>query len=89
VTAVLRRRLRLLAAADGCLDAQRHAWCAARSIFVTNVYARGVLLLLAMSWASWAGVPFIAGSVSDKRKGLAVYPLFLIYAFLSWLTLLH
>jgi len=58
-------------------------------VFLGNIAARAVLLVVALVWSSWAGVPFIAGSVPARRKGLAVYPLFLIYAFLAWLTLLR
>ena len=44
-------------------------------------------MLLGVAWASWAAVPFVSASVSPKRKTLAVYPLMMMYLFLSWVAL--
>ena len=48
-----------------------------------------VVMLLGVAWASWAAVPFVSASVSQKRKTLAVYPLMMMYLFLSWVALIH
>lgn len=45
-------------------------------------------MLLGVAWASWAAVPFVSASVSEKRKTLAVYPLMMMYLFLSWVALI-
>ena len=59
------------------------------SLFVKSLIVRVILLSIAFVWSCWAGVPFIGGTVPDNRQGLAVYPLFLLYAFLCWITLLR
>ena len=46
-------------------------------------------MLLGVAWASWAAVPFVSASVSQKRKALAVYPMMLMYLFLSWFALIN
>jgi len=46
-----------------------------------------LVMLLGVAWASWAAVPFVSASVSPKRKMLAVYPLMMMYLFLSWVAL--
>ena len=45
-------------------------------------------MLLGVAWASWAAVPLVSASVSEKRKTLAVYPLMMMYLFLSWVALI-
>ncbi|KAA6424850.1 hypothetical protein WJX79_001881 [Trebouxia sp. C0005] len=59
------------------------------TIWVTNIIARWIIVLIALSWCSWASVPFIAGSVSPARKALAVYPLLLLYTYMAWLALIR
>ena len=49
---------------------------------------RLVGMLLGTAWASWAAVPFVSASVSPKRKALAVYPMMLMYLFLSYFALI-
>lgn len=59
------------------------------TIWVTNIIARWIIVLVALTWCSWASVPFIAGSVSPARKALAVYPLLLLYTYMAWLALIR
>ncbi|KAL3139435.1 hypothetical protein ABBQ38_003765 [Trebouxia sp. C0009 RCD-2024] len=59
------------------------------TIWVTNIIARWIVVLIALAWSSWASVPFIAGSVSPARKALAVYPLLLLYTCMAWLALIR
>jgi hypothetical protein len=53
---------------------------------VHNSIARIVVIAAALFWAMRASVPFVAGSVGDERRYLAVFPLTLMYAVLGWLT---
>lgn len=53
---------------------------------VSNWIVRLIVIVAAMAWALRAAVPFVAGSVGDQRRLLAVFPLTLMYAVLSWLT---
>jgi hypothetical protein len=39
-------------------------------------------------WSTYSSVGFIKQMIPDDRKGLAVYPVFLFYLFLSWFILL-
>lgn len=55
--------------------------------FVTNSIARCVVLIVCLGWASAATLPFISQSVPNERKGLAVYPVLLMYASLGWIAL--
>ena len=50
---------------------------------------RLAIMLVGVAWASWAAVPFVSASVSEKRKALAVYPVMLLYLFLSWFSLIN
>ena len=59
------------------------------TVWVTNIIARWIVILVALAWSSWASVPFVAGSVSPARKALAVYPLLLLYTFIAWLALIR
>lgn len=59
------------------------------TIWVTNIIARWIVVLITLAWSSWASVPFIAGSVSPARKALAVYPLLLLYTCMAWLALIR
>jgi hypothetical protein len=46
------------------------------------------VIVLGLAWAMRASVPFVAGSVGDQRRFLAVFPITLMYAVLGWLTLI-
>lgn len=39
-------------------------------------------------WSLRCSVPFVAATVSDRRRALAVYPVLLLYSSLAWLSLL-
>ena len=58
-------------------------------VFIHGMLPRVLLLAVALAWSSWAGVPFIGGSVPEARRGLAVYPLFLLFSFIAWIILLR
>lgn len=53
------------------------------------VVCRWVVTVACVSWASWAALPFIGGSVPPARRALAVFPLLLLYTSLGWLTLVR
>ena len=53
---------------------------------VRKSIVRAVVIPLSLVWAMRASVPFVAGSVGDKRRYLAVFPLALMYTVLGWLT---
>ena len=59
------------------------------TVWVTNIIARYVVVVVALVWSSWASVPFIGGSVSPARRALAVFPLLLLYTFIAWLALMR
>ena len=48
--------------------------------------AKWILVPVAVAWSCWASVPFIGGAVPPRRKGLAIYPLCLLYVAIGWLT---
>eukprot|EP00892_Ulva_mutabilis_P008909 jgi/Ulvmu1/6390/UM003_0018.1 len=60
-------------AAIGCFLARR------------NRYAEIVMISLSVLWAMYASVPFLAGTVGEHRRWLAVYPIALMFAILGWL----
>lgn len=43
--------------------------------------------VVGFGWATYAAMGFLAGSYPEKRRILVVYPLFLFYFVISWLTL--
>jgi protein YIPF6 len=51
--------------------------------------AKWIVVPVAVGWASWASVPFIAGAVPPRRRALAVYPLCLLYTAVGWLTVVR
>mmetsp|Transcript_21494 Transcript_21494/g.55133 ORF Transcript_21494/g.55133 Transcript_21494/m.55133 type:complete len:251 (+) Transcript_21494:38-790(+) len=57
------------------------------SIWVHNTIARGVMVLLALGWCFWAAIPFVSGSVAERRRALAVYPVLLLYTSVAWLAM--
>lgn len=57
-----------------------------RVVQVDNAIVRVVVIVAAMAWAMRAAVPFVAGSVGDGRRLLAVFPLTLMFSVLGWIT---
>lgn len=57
--------------------------------FVHNGVARWIVVGVCTAWSSWASVPFVGGSVSEKRRVLAIYPVVLLYISIAWLSLVH
>ncbi|KAH8924075.1 Yip1-domain-containing protein [Atractiella rhizophila] len=63
------------------------------SLFVKTIFIRAPVSLAAFAWAIYAAVNFLGGTqLKDGRGGdwsvLAVYPLFLLYFVLAWMTML-
>lgn len=52
---------------------------------VWNQYLEIAVIALAVLWAMYASVPFLAGTVGKPRRWLAVYPIALMFAVLGWL----
>uniref|UniRef100_A0A914XVR0 Protein YIPF n=1 Tax=Panagrolaimus superbus TaxID=310955 RepID=A0A914XVR0_9BILA len=55
-----------------------------------NSISLGLKLLSAafgFGWATYASMGFLAGSYPQKRRYLVIYPIFLFYFVISWLTL--
>jgi|UniRef100_A0AC35GUF3 hypothetical protein len=55
-----------------------------------NSFSLGLKLLSAafgFGWATYASMGFLAGSYPQKRRYLVIYPIFLFYFVISWLTL--
>lgn len=48
-------------------------------------YVQIPVIALAVLWAMYASVPFLAGTVGEPRRWLAVYPIALMFAILGWL----
>mmetsp|Transcript_16277 Transcript_16277/g.48805 ORF Transcript_16277/g.48805 Transcript_16277/m.48805 type:complete len:240 (+) Transcript_16277:184-903(+) len=59
------------------------------SVFIKFRIIRWLVTVACVSWASWAALPFIGGSVPPARRALAVFPLLLLYTSLGWLTLVR
>ena len=57
-------------------------------LFKTLFYLRVVLVGVAFLWSSYSSVGFISEMVVPEKKGLAAFPVFLFYLFLSWFILL-
>lgn len=49
---------------------------------------RLILVVLSFTWSTFSSVGFMATLVSEDKKILAVYPVFLFYLFLSWFSLI-
>ncbi|CAG9464339.1 unnamed protein product [Pedinophyceae sp. YPF-701] len=58
---------------------------AAISLAVAHWAVRLPIFILAVAWSSWAAVPFVGHSVDERRRALAVYPLFLLYIVIAWM----
>uniref|UniRef100_A0AC34FHE4 Protein YIPF n=1 Tax=Panagrolaimus sp. ES5 TaxID=591445 RepID=A0AC34FHE4_9BILA len=59
-------------------------------ILPLNSLSLGLKLLSAafgFGWATYAAMGFLAGSYPQKRRYLVIYPIFLFYFVISWLTL--
>eukprot|EP00761_Pharyngomonas_kirbyi_P012568 gb/GECH01012595.1/.p1 GENE.gb/GECH01012595.1/~~gb/GECH01012595.1/.p1 ORF type:complete len:204 (+),score=28.79 gb/GECH01012595.1/:1-612(+) len=54
-------------------------------LFFNMLAVRSVVSLLAVAWALFASYGFISGSVPEKRKALALYPVSLFYIFIAFL----
>lgn len=50
---------------------------------------RLVITLVGFAWSTYASIIFLGDSQPVGRKALAVYPIFLFYAFISWLVISH
>eukprot|EP00249_Psilotum_nudum_P012587 c23870_g1_i1 orf=162-992(-) len=48
-------------------------------MFKTSVVIKSIVVLVTLTWSSWAAYPFISAAVLPNRKSLAVYPIFLLY----------
>ncbi len=48
---------------------------------------RTLAIIGGLTWAGFATIPFIGSAVPQQRKGLAVYPVLLLYASLGWMAL--
>ena len=51
-------------------------------------FVRIIVVGVAFVWSSYSSVGFIAEMVVPEKKGLAAFPVFLFYLFLSWFILL-
>ena len=51
-------------------------------------FIRIIVVGVAFVWSSYSSVGFIAEMVVPEKKGLAAFPVFLFYLFLSWFILL-
>jgi len=58
------------------------------SVFVTNIWVRLFFSLLGFAWSTYASTGFLSHINIPDRKGLAVYPIFLFYFFISWMILI-
>lgn len=52
-----------------------------------SILFRGLFVLGAFFWSSWASVGFMGALVTRNRKMLSVYPVVLFYLILAWLIL--
>lgn len=54
----------------------------------THMLIKMAIVAAAFLWSSYSSVGFISSMVVPEKKGLAAYPVFLFYLFLSWFILL-
>jgi hypothetical protein len=54
----------------------------------TPMIIKIVIVAVAFLWASYSSQGFISSMVVPEKKGLAAFPVFLFYLFLSWFILL-
>ncbi|CAI2169082.1 4338_t:CDS:2, partial [Funneliformis geosporum] len=57
------------------------------NIFVIKIYIRLPLVIIAFGWSSYASVNFLSASHLANRRALAVYPLFLFYFVIGWMSI--
>jgi len=54
-----------------------------------NPYARFMIVVICFGWSCKASVGFVHPFIPDDRRALAVYPVLLFYAALSWMVLVE
>jgi len=60
------------------------------STFVSVIWVRAPVTLLAWAWSIWASVNFLDGTkIESQRILLAVYPLLLFYFILAWMIIIQ
>lgn len=60
---------------------------ASKAATVSLFIAKLVICIVGFLWGTLASVGFFAGLLPPKRKALAVYPVFLLFAIIAWLIL--
>ena len=50
-------------------------------------FVRALIVIFGFLWATASSINFMKSLVDEKKKILAVYPVFLFYLFLSWFVL--
>ncbi|RKP01473.1 hypothetical protein CXG81DRAFT_11955 [Caulochytrium protostelioides] len=58
------------------------------SLFVPSVLVRLIVTPIAFAWSTYASNNFLADTNLNRRKILAVYPIFLFYAVIAWMILI-
>lgn len=51
----------------------------------SSVVVKIIVVLITLAWSSWAAYPFMSAAVGPSRKGLALYPVFLLYISVGFL----
>ena len=54
--------------------------------FVPWIVIRAVFCFIAFSWSIYASLGFLKDVQLDKRRLLAIYPMFMFYFMLSWVV---
>ncbi|KAG4158225.1 hypothetical protein ERO13_D02G107400v2 [Gossypium hirsutum] len=52
-----------------------------------NVILKMIVVCVTLAWSSWAAYPFMSSAVNLSRKALALYPVFLMYVSVGFLTI--
>ena len=55
----------------------------------SNVWFHFVTTAIGYVWSTRASVVFIAGCIGEKRRTLAVYPVFLFYIIIAWMIMIQ
>jgi len=63
--------------------------CFVVSEFWNSLLFRGLVVLGAFVWSTFASIGFLKGLTPPHRRALAVYPIFLFYLVLSWMVLIQ
>lgn len=59
------------------------------AVFVKMLWIRLPICAAAFAWSIWAAVNFLGGTRLEKdRAVLAVFPLFMLFFLLAWMTML-